>query len=259
MTELSEKHYSIDPGKGKKMDGCPYSIYEDGHDVKEFIIPPKGFVFVGFQFDPNARNQIYDGKLTAEYTKVSFTQRFKDNLWKFVLAFAIIAVIALIVVLAAGVFKKSDSTPNTPKTSKNVVQPKDTVTEKEQTLKIDETSATNSSSASQVQEKVATLDSGKTNNSEEIITQRVADDPNTQFKQEFWALIHQGTFSMDSYHELFTNYKGKVEGEEYDYLKFTILKDYVSFKAWYDKLKKIPESQLQSIKSVDELKKRINE
>ena len=67
MTELSEKHYSIDPGKGKKMDGCPYSIYEDGHDVKEFIIPPKGFVFVGFQFDPNARNQIYDGKLTATW------------------------------------------------------------------------------------------------------------------------------------------------------------------------------------------------
>ena len=54
-------------------------------------------------------------------------------------------------------------------------------------------------------------------------------------------------------------YKNKVEGEEYDYLRFTILKDYVSYKAWYEQLKKIPESQLKSIKTVDELNKRINQ
>ena len=64
---------------------------------------------------------------------------------------------------------------------------------------------------------------------------------------------------MDSYHDLYTNYKGKVEGEEYDYLRYTILKDYASYKAWYDQLKKIPANQLQSIKSIDELKQRIHD
>ena len=83
-------------------------------------------------------------------------------------------------------------------------------------------------------------------------------DPNVQFKQEFWALVHQRTYTMDSYHDLYTSYKGKVEGEEYNYLRYTILQDYVSYKAWYDNLKKIPDSQLQSINTIDELKKRIN-
>ena len=43
-----ERRFSIDPGKGKKMDGCPYSVYEDGQDVKEYIIPPKGYKFKGW-------------------------------------------------------------------------------------------------------------------------------------------------------------------------------------------------------------------
>ena len=63
--DFAEKHYSIDPGEGKKMDGCPYSTFEDGRDVQDFIIPPKGYVFSGFRFDPNSSNQIYDGKLIA--------------------------------------------------------------------------------------------------------------------------------------------------------------------------------------------------
>ena len=84
-------------------------------------------------------------------------------------------------------------------------------------------------------------------------------DPNVQFKQEFWTLIHQRTIMMDPYDALYKEYKNKVEGEEYDYLRFTILKDYVSYKAWYEQLKKIPESQLKSIKTVDELNKRINQ
>ena len=97
----------------------------------------------------------------------------------------------------------------------------------------------------------------QTTESTEQPQQPLANDPNAQFQQEFWTLIHQREYRMDSYHELFVNYKGKVKGEEFDYLRNTILKDYVSFKAWYDNLKKIPESQLQSLKTVDELKKRI--
>lgn len=257
MTDFIEKHYSIDPGKGKKMDGCPYSAFEDGRDVKDYIIPPKGYVFTGFQFDPDARNQIYDGKLTAEYAKEPLRQRFKNNLWKFILAFAIILVVALIVILAAGVFKKSSTTPRPPKTPKTEVRSKDTVSKNPKTTTVNETPTVTTPVASQPKETPAVTDSGKVDEPEQVVPQPVANDPNAQFKQEFWALIHQRDFRMDSYHDLFVNNKGKVEGEEYDYLRYTILKDYAGFKAWYDQLKKIPENQLQSIKTVDELKKRI--
>ena len=60
MTDFRERRFSIDPGKGKKMDGCPYSNYEDGRDVREYNIPPKGYIFKGFHFDSDASNQIYD-------------------------------------------------------------------------------------------------------------------------------------------------------------------------------------------------------
>jgi hypothetical protein len=63
---------------------------------------------------------------------------------------------------------------------------------------------------------------------------------------------------MDAYTDLYNKYKSDVKGEEFDYLRFTILKDYVTFKAWYDNLRSIPVTQLQSIESVDALKNKIN-
>ncbi len=266
MTDIKERRFSIDPGKGKKMDGCPYSIYEDGHDVEEYIIPPKGYVFVGFKFDPEATNQIYNGKLTAEYSKEPFNDRLKANLWKFVLAFVIVAVISIIVVLAAGVFK--DPKPNRPtKETTTVVDTKDSNKEKDKKKKDrkktddkDKVAEENATTTTIVEpQPVETIPEVKEVQEEQkkVEPQPEADDPNVQFKQEFWTLIHQRDFRMDSYHDLFVNYKGKVEGEEYDYLRYTILKDYASFKDWNNHLKKIPEEQLQSIKTVDELKKRI--
>ena len=276
MTDIKERRFSIDPGKGKKMDGCPYSIYEDGHDVEEYIIPPKGYVFVGFKFDPEATNQIYNGKLTAEYSKEPFNVRLKANLWKFILAFAIVAVITIITILAAGVFK--DPKPNRPtKETTTVVDTKDSKKdndkkdkkkndrkkkEKKDKEKKDKDNVTeqNAATATIVEpQPVETVPEVKETQEEQkkVETQPDVNDPNVQFKQEFWTLIHQRTIMMDPYHDLYVNYKGKVEGEEFDYLRYTILKDYVSFKAWYDQLKKIPEEQLQSIKTVDELKKRI--
>lgn len=272
MTDIKERRFSIDPGKGKKMDGCPYSIYEDGHDVEEYIIPPKGYVFVGFKFDPEATNQIYNGKLTAEYTKEPFNDRLKANLWKFVLAFAIVAVIAIVAVLAAGVFK--DPKPNRPtKETTTVVDTKDSKKDKKKEKKSrkdrkkdkeqkdkDKVTEQNAATATIVEpQPVETVPEVKETKEEQkkVEPQPVANDPNAQFKQEFWTLIHLRTIMMDPYDALYKEYKNKVEGEEYDYLRFTILKDYVSYKAWYEQLKKIPEDQLQSIKTVDELKKRI--
>ena len=123
MADFEEKRYSIDPGKGKKMDGCPYSNFEDGHDVQEYIIPPKGYVFSGFRFDPDASNQIYDGKLYALYTKEPFHIRLKSNIWKLMLALIVIAIIGLIILLFSSIFKKSGSSnepAKEPKTEINV-------------------------------------------------------------------------------------------------------------------------------------------
>ena len=276
MTDIKERRFSIDPGKGKKMDGCPYSIYEDGHDVEEYIIPPKGYVFVGFKFDPEATNQIYNGKLTAEYSKEPFNVRLKANLWKFVLAFAIVAVISIIAILAAGVFK--DPKPNRPtKETTTVVDTKDSKKDKDKKEKKDKKDKKKKDREKKNKDKVAEENTATTTivepqpvetvpevketkeEQKKVEPQPEVNDPNVQFKQEFWTLIHQRTITMDPYDALYKENKNKVECEEYDYLRYTILKDYVSFKAWYTSLKKIPENQLQSIKSVDELKKIINE
>jgi hypothetical protein len=283
MTDNIEKHYSIDPGMGKKMDGCPYSNYEDGHDVQEYIIPPKGYVFTGFRFDPDAKNQVYDGKLIATYSKEPFKIRLKSNMWKFLLAAIIVVVIGLIVLLTTNVFREPKSTNNTPtkpKTeamsqpsklertdnslSKTTKRNKKSRKERKKDKKNDKNKL-DTNTSKQDNSEIVQPKQEPANQPQEPVTQPqepakpAVTDPNVQFKEEFWSLVHQRTFTMDSYHDLYTNYKGKVEGDEFNYLRYTILKDYVSYKAWYDNLKKIPENQLQSINTIDELKKRIKE
>lgn len=266
MTEFAEKHYSIDPGKGKKMPGCPYSTFEDGHDVQDFIIPPQGYVFAGFKFDPNASNQIYDGKLTAEYTKVPFTQRIMSNLWKLVLVIAIVLVVALVVVLAVSVFRnpKPSRTEKEPETK---VQPTTTAKNKDNsnTANFDETPAAVTTNPSEPKAPEVAPVVKETPTTPAVVEETpvtpvvetpkpATDDPNTLFKQEFWTLIHTRNASMDTYTDLYNKYKSKVSGEEFDYLRFVILKDYVSFKAWYDKMKTVPESQLNTIENIDGLR-----
>ena len=266
MADFEEKRYSIDPGKGKKMDGCPYSNFEDGHDVQDYIIPPKGYVFSGFRFDPDASNQIYDGKLYALYTKEPFNIRLKSNLWKFLLAFIIIAIVGLIILLALSVFKKStnpNETPKEPKTEIKAEKPKKSKKSDKKTDKslIDKKKKKKAEEAPAQKEEVKAEAEPK---KEEVAEQPqeqpkpAATDPNVYFKQEFWALIHQRVALMDDYTNLYNEYKTKVSGEEFDYLRFTILKDYATFRDWYDKLKRIPESQLSSINTVNDLSRNIN-
>ena len=138
MADFEEKRYSIDPGKGKKMDGCPYSNFEDGHDVQEYIIPPKGYVFSGFRFDPDASNQIYDGKLYAIYTKEPFNIRLKSNLWKLMLALIVAAVIGLIILLVFSVFKKSSTTNEPAKEPKTEIKAKPADKKKKKDKKTDQ-------------------------------------------------------------------------------------------------------------------------
>ena len=248
MADFKERRFSIDPGRGKKMDGCPYSIYEDGHDVKDYIIPPKGYIFKGFRFDPDASNQIYDGKLIAIYEKETFNQKMMSQMWKFILAFAIIAI------LAAGVFKDPSPKPNRqvdqPAAVVEANEPAHVVVDTTETETVETTSASEEQPAETVVEEVKP---------QEETTQPVADDPNELFKQAFWTLIHQRTILMDAYDTLFKDNKGKVEGEEYDYLRFTILKNSTAFKEWTSKLQKIPASELGTINTVNDLKSKLRE
>ena len=105
------------------MEGCPYSVFEDGHDVQDYIVPPKGYVFVGFKFEPLRNNQIYEGKLIAQYEKSSFKERVSSNIWKILIPVIIAAVIGLIVLLLVSIFKE-------PKPQNNSKEPKTEVSTK---------------------------------------------------------------------------------------------------------------------------------
>lgn len=259
--EYKERHFSIDPGKGKKMDGCPYSTFEDGRDVKEFIIPPKGYTFKGFRFDPDASNQIYDGKLIAEYEKDTFNDILKSNLWKFILAFGIIAIITIVVILAVNVFSKPKKPIKTPEPLVFVTDTvKETESQQTDTITTKNTAAlVTSDTVKPVTQDDAVIVDLSTKEAPAEKEEPQADDPNVLFKQDFWALIHQRTILMDPYDKLYKDNKNKVEGEEYDYLKLTILKDYNSFKAWSGKLHKIPTSELESINTIKDLKNKLYE
>ncbi len=248
--EIRERHFSIDPGEGKKMDGCPYSIFEDGHDVKDFIIPPKGYVFTGFRFDPNASNQIYDGKLVAEYTKEPLNEKLRSNLWKVLLALGILAVIAGIVLLAVGVFKgpKSSRPAKTPQTE---VIATDTLAEEAPTVATEE--------AQTVEETVAPAEEPKEEPAPEVKEEEkpVAAAPATPFQKEFWDMIHRREVRMDPYDSLYKANRNKEKGEEYDYLRFTILKDFPAFKSWAEKLRSIPSTEAEQIQDINTLKQKI--
>ena len=259
MDFFKERRFSIDPGKGKKMDGCPYSTFEDGRDVKEYIIPPKGYTFKSFRFDPDASNQIYDGKLIAEYEKESFNDVLKSNLWKFLLAVAIIAVIAVVVFLALGVFK--DPNPKPVKDPKPTVTVTDTTKNDSAVSPAVVTKDDNAAKPAEVtpeqqpeESPVVAVEEPKTQEEPQP-----SDDPNVQFKKDFWDLIHQRTILMDPYHNLCHDNTNKVKCEEYDYLYHTILKDTPKFKEWSAKLRKVPTSELEKINTIDDLKQKLKE
>lgn len=245
MDKYSEKHFCIDAGDGEKMDGCPYSLYEDGHDVQDYIIPPKGFKFTGFKCVMLPENRIYDGKLIAQYEKEPLSNRIQSNL-KYIILGA--AALVIIIVLIALVAKPSGSKEKANK-KQDVVE----VVETPETVEVPETT------------EIETVDSDSINvieNTPEVapVEEPVAQTPNEMFKQEFWGLIHQKTLQMDPYTDLYNKYKSEgVSGEEFEYLRLTILKDWSTYKEWYPKLKRIPDSELTSINTVNDLITKLNE
>lgn len=260
MTDFVEKHYSVDAGIGKKMDGCPYSIFEDGHDVQDYILAPKGYVFTKFIFEPNAGNQVYDGKLIAQYEKEPLKERMNTILQVVIWVLIAAVIIGIIIFLTVGIFKPKKSQPleNKPETETPIVVSDslstietETETPKDTTIFVEQTTE---NQYIIIEEQTPVVETP-----EPITPQPAVIDDNVKFKEEFWTLIHQRAIQMDDYDGLYKQYKGKVTGDEYDYLRFTILKDSPSYLEWSRKLRKIPSSEITSIETVDALKSKLKE
>lgn len=249
MAEYSEKHFSIDAGDGQKMDGCPYSIFEDGHDVQAYIIPPKGHKFIGFKCVMLPENRIYDGKLVAQYEKEPLSERIKSNLKYIIIGVAALIIIGILIALVS---KPSANKEKAPKKQKV-----EEVIQESETVETQENSEVENSTANDIT-AVAT----EVENTTEVapVEEVAAKTPDEMFKQEFWGLIHQKMVQMDPYTDLYNKYKSQgVSGEEFEYLRLTILKDWPTYKEWYPKLKKISETELDGINTINDLITKLNE
>lgn len=254
MEGFSERRFSIDAGMGKKMDGCPYSIFEDGHDVEDYIIPPKGFVFTGFKYVPTPDNQIYDGRLVAQYEREPLKERLFSVMHYLVWILIIAVIIGIITVLTIGVFK-----PQKPQNREAAPQNKTPLPYTDTVAFVDTLSYPTSDSIEVIQDSILSPEPEEKHEEIEETTQPVVTDNNELFKTEFWALIHQREMAMDAYDELYKKNKGKVSGEEFDYLRFTILKDYQAFKEWSSKLRKTSSTDIATIETIDALKNKLKE
>ena len=303
MSNITEKRYYIDPGKGEKKYTCPYSCYEDGRDAKEDIVPPKGYVLKGFKFEPHSSDKYYDGKLIAEYERAPFLVRLEQNKWKYIIALLAIGII-IAVLYILGVFSKPNP-PHTPPVrplvttdslradapvvdstlaladsvinsdtvaliADNSTTPKDepkvevpAVKEEKPIQKEEATTPAAKETAPAVKEATpAEKENKKVEEQQQntVQTQEAESPDNTptaKFKQEFWKMIHNKNGQMNSYDALFNKYRGRTKCQEYEYLRKTILHNTAAFKAWRSKLFSIPDSDLQSITTIDALQQQI--
>ena len=249
MAKYSEQHFCIDAGDGEKMDGCPYSLYEDGHDVQAYIIPPRGYKFTGFKCVMLPDNRIYDGKLIAQYEKEPVFDRIKSNLKYIIIGVAALVIIGIIIALV------SKPSGNMERTFEK--QKVEEVTQAPETVETQESTETENGTTESVSEEVTETESTPEVAPVEEVVSQTSDE---MFKQEFWALIHQRTLQMDSYTDLYNKYKSEgVSGEEFEYLRLTILKNWPTYKEWYLKLKKIPEAELSNLNTINDLITKLNE
>ena len=249
MAEYSERHFSIDAGDGEKMDGCPYSLFEDGHDVQDYIIPPKGYKFIGFKCVMLPENRIYDGKLVAQYEKEPLSNRIQSNLKYIIIGIIALGIIGIVIALVSRPSSEKQKTPKKQKVEE--VAPTAETVEAQETVEAENVNADSISAA-----EIETENTTEVAPVEEVATST----PDEKFRQEFWALIHQRTLQMDPYTDLYNKYKSEgVSGEEFEYLRLTILKDWPTYKEWYPKLKRIPDFELTSLNTVNDLITKLNE
>lgn len=289
--EEHKEFYYVDPGIGRKLHNCPYSLSKEGNDIRDFIIPPKGYEVSGFIFFPREHEHegdgFYDGKIVAQYKKKPLLPRLvKPSLY--LLAF--LSIVGMLGIMAYFLNSRpkpafemsntqkpntgfpvvsSDSTLQTQvyctsSSNTEVVaeqepeevvvgkESEEAIVEKEQKEVLAEKKPEKDIVKTEQKEVLAEKEQKevtveKKPEKEEILTK-------TPFQQEFWDLIHKRDPRMDSYHNLYVNNKGKVKGEEFDYLRLVILENTKAYKEWMKKLKAVPESELQDINTIAALR-----
>ena len=281
MKTIEIKQYRVDAGEGKIHPNCPYSCYEDGHDIKEFITPPRGCVLSGFKLEPEPDSSGYDGRLVAQFAPKS-----KNPKWKTNLVFAA----GFLLLVAAGimyysVFKNYHPTTDVPQpepividaTSSYITIKEDSTINKAETINdiaadaetdandaIVEPIPTETAQNKQFAEttEVPVVQETPMQVHEESVVTEVQPkvDKKAQFKKEFWGLIHHQEKNMRTYFKLYNKYKNEnLKNKEFFYLYLTILENTAAFNAWKENLVRIPADEIKSVHTVKELTKLMEE
>lgn len=273
MTDNNKNHfYFVDPGIGEKGEFCPYSSFEDGHDVKMYITPPEGYELSGFKFEPyDSPDDFYEGKVVAQFVKQdSFTEIVRPNFGKYIIAF--VALIGIIVGIILFFFNRDNKTESV--IEYPVIEAVSMVDDSVKAIVSEEAKGQETTAEPEVVVKQKTVIDEPVK--EEIVKEEKVQVPakevvktekaplptaemTAQFKEEFWTLIHQQVNEMPVYGKLFRTYKEKAEGEEYRYLGWTILRSSKDFEVWNNLLLSIPPERISTVNSIDQLTKLLEE
>lgn len=284
MSNTGTDHfYFVDPGIGEKQSGCPYTFYKDGHDIRTFITPPDGYELTDFKLEPYPEDKFYDGKIVAQFKKITFAEKLKRNLKRYVLIF-----LTIIGLLAAAVFgfnfvkqhkngirRRLKLKPKTEIKAKPVDKTKqkqgsDTTSFNKKIVKLNNGDIKQKKTGNEEIQKAATPDNNEHN--ESLMASQPEIDPNSnqgspqailtteQFQQEFWDMIHRKARQMSTYGDLYRKYKdSNINGNEFSYLYATILENNNAFDVWKAKMLQIPEDEINSINSISALKQKLEE
>lgn len=296
MSNIEQEHfYFVDPGIGEKSPGCPYTLYQDGRDVRSFIIPPKGYELTSFKLEPFPETEkFYDGKIVAQYQKIPISTSIKRNIGKYLLTtFSFLCVLAVLAFFFTNGKAKLSSQHSNPKADIATI-PDDTLIQEqesdtssvaviinieepgEETIETEEVAKEEKEEQEQEEQKeVLPIENTVELNNKENKEKEAAQESTTelepkqesqptatltkeQFDQEFWDLIHHKEKSMKTYMSLYKKYKDlHLKTKEYYYLYLTILENTTAFAEWKSKLVRIPDDELQSINTIKELKQKL--
>lgn len=287
MSNLDQEHfYYVDPGIGEKRPGCPYTHYQDGRDVKSFIVPPKGYELTGFKLMPFPETEkFYDGKIVAQFEKVPFAASYKKDPKKYILTFLSFASVLAVLVFffTNGESKLSPQHVNNPQTDIATLLDDTLIVEQStenssiaDSFSIEETTATKKEVVKEeaLQEVVPPTENPVESNDkvnktpqEPNVESKTKQEPEPstlltkeQFHQELWDLIHHKERHMRTYKNLYTKYKGlHLKNKEFFYLYLTILENTAGFDEWKAKLVRIPDDELKSINTINALKEKLEE
>ena len=296
MSNKEEHYYFVDPGIGQKRLGCPYTFFKDGHDVRTYIEPPRGYELTDFKYEPYESDNFYDGRIIAQYRKLPFFVRIIKS--PLLLLFIVIGIIGIWAGLSHFFDTQSESStvilpsiqnaktaidvPHVDKTTQTQIDTSmiftedilDAEPEKEEITseKVTKEEVTEPVKEESVREEVTAIEEAAVPKEKEIVSKSNTEPVPTQeaqptealtkeqFKQEFWDLIHHKESHMSTYSSLYGKYKDlNLRNKEFFYLYLTILENANAFETWKNKLMSIPEDEIKSIYSVSELTEKLEQ